>query len=160
MTWSAECERYWQAYLATSDAAERSCPPPVTASSPGSPEIADELIALYLDGTKTAASGVVEDYAAAGDPLPEVGDHWVALSAGGEPRCILRTDRVQTHAFADVPEDVAVAEGEGDLSLDHWRRVHTAHYAPHLHQWGLADIEEATIVTEFFTRVFPPDSQG
>lgn len=155
MTLSVECERYWQAYLATLNPAQGQ-PPAVIASSPGSPEITDELIDLYLTGKKTAGSGIVEDYESAGDPLTKVGDHWIALSAIGEPRCILRTERVEKHAFMDVPEYVAVAEGEGDLSLDYWRRVHAAHYAPDLHEWGLVSIEQATIVTEFFTLVYPP----
>jgi extradiol dioxygenase family protein len=41
-----------------------------------------------------------------------------------------------------------------DLSLDYWRHLHAAHYSPHLEEWGIADIEEATVITEHFTIVF------
>lgn len=60
----------------------------------------------------------------------------------------------EPHCFRDVPERIAVAEGEGDLSLDYWRKSHAAHYSPHLEEWGIVDLEGATVVTEHFTLVF------
>nr|WP_277626196.1 ASCH domain-containing protein [Arsenicicoccus piscis] len=149
-----EQEEFWQAFLTDHPdvvASEGS----VIAGTPGSPDIADRLIDLYLAGAKTAGSGLAEDYATAGDALPQVGDHWIALDGNGRPRLILRTDRVETHRFLDVPERIAIAEGEGDLSLAYWRRAHAQHYAPHLQEWGLRDINDATVVTEFFTLVHP-----
>lgn len=131
----------------------------VVAGHPGSTEIADQLIDLYLSGKKLAGSSLLEDYLTAGEPLPQAGDHWIALASNGDPRCILRTERVEIHAFLEVPERVAQAEGEGDLSLKYWRDVHTQHYAPYLREWGLADIEEAGVVTEFFSLVFPGKSK-
>jgi uncharacterized protein YhfF len=126
---------------------------PISAACPGSPQIADRLLDLYLAGTKTAGSGLVEDYLTARDPLPKVGDHWIFLDSGGRPRCILRTSRVEMRVFRDVPERIAVAEGEGDLSLAYWKRAPAEHYRPHLSEWGIDDIEAATVVTEFFTLV-------
>ena len=49
-----------------------------------------------------------------------------------------------------MPERIAVAEGEGDLCLSHWRATHARRYADHLQEWGLLHIEDATVVTEFF----------
>jgi uncharacterized protein YhfF len=157
MSLSPAEERCWQAYLNQLPPSEQWRGSKVTASYAGSREMTDRLIDLYLTGRKTAGSGLVEDYLTAGDPLPAVGDHWIALGQNGEPRCILRTERVETHAFRDVPERIAVAEGEGDLSLDYWRHSHAAHYCPHLEEWGIVDIEEATVVTEHFTIVFRQD---
>ncbi|PWH07401.1 hypothetical protein DEO23_01810 [Brachybacterium endophyticum] len=148
-------QRYWQAYLdqlpAEADDLRNSR---VIVEPAGSPAITDHLIDLYLAGTKTAGSGLLADYESAGDPLPRVGDHWVALGASGEPRSILRTESVETHAFRDVPERIAHAEGEGDRTLATWRRLHAEFYAPHLEAWGVEDLEQATVVTEFFALVF------
>lgn len=113
------------------------------------------MIDLYLSGAKTAGSGLVEDYVTNGDPPPQVGDHWIALGADGRPRLILRANRVETHRFLEVPERIAVAEGEGDLSLAYWRLKHAERYTPYLDEWGLRDINDATVVTEFFTLVYP-----
>lgn len=143
-------EQFWQAYLTEHpDAGAHTRH--VVAGCPGTPEIADQLIDLYLSGVKTAGSGLVKDYMTNGDPLPQDGDHWIALGADGRPRLILHTDRVEANRFLEVPERIAVAEGEGDLSLDFWRLAHAEFYAPYLDEWGLQDINDATVVTEFFT---------
>lgn len=159
MQLTPEQERYWHAYLAITPEAHDE-EGSVVAGAPGNDEIADKLIDLYLTGRKTAGSGLVEDYLATGDPLPQVGDHWIALDSRGNPRCILRTTRVETHRFLDVPERIAVAEGEGDLSLDYWRSGHARFFAPHLKDWGLSRLEDATVVTEFFELVYRADPDG
>ena len=143
---------FWQEYL------DRLAPDEhptgaVIADCPGSPDIADDLIDLYLAGRKTAGSGLLAAYKAEGDPLPQVGDHWLALDARERPRCILRTRRLETHRFDEAPERIAVAEGEGDRSLDHWRRAHAEHFRPHLTAWGIDDLDAAVVVTEFFDLV-------
>jgi uncharacterized protein YhfF len=140
---------YWQSYLRTGAAGG-----PVEANLAGNAAIANSLLALYLSGRKTAGSSLLEDYLAAGDPLPEMGRHWIVLDANGNPACILRTERVVQYKFSEVPESVAVAEGEGDLSLVHWRKIHEEFFRPFLHVWGVKDIEQATVVTEFFRLVY------
>ncbi|WP_194948995.1 ASCH domain-containing protein [Actinomyces trachealis] len=153
MPLSPEQERYWRAYLAAAPAPpEQGCS--VVVGAPGNDENADMLLELYLLGKKTAGSGLLEEYLAVGEPLPRIGDRWIALDSQGRPRCILRTVRVETHRFLDVPERIAVAEGEGDLTLDYWRSSHTRFFAPYLQDWGLSKIEDATVVTEFFELVY------
>ncbi|NUO60609.1 MAG: ASCH domain-containing protein [Hamadaea sp.] len=145
---------FWQAYLETLPPEGRPADPFVEASFAGPRESTDELLGLYLTGRKTAGSSIEEDFLAAGDPLPRVGNFWILLTSREEPGCLLRTEKIVVHKFYDVPPEVALAEGEGDLSLDHWRRVHRELYEPHLAEWGLASIADATVVTEYFTLVF------
>ncbi|MBJ7290639.1 ASCH domain-containing protein [Williamsia sp.] len=159
MSLTEDEERYWRAYLAeTPDSPGKS--QNVIAGHPGSPEIADTLLALYLQGDKVAGSGLVEDYTTTGDPLPQVGDHWIVLDSLGSPRCILLTVRIENHKFLEVPEYIAAAEGEGDMSLAHWRSAHSGRYAAHLRDWGLTQIEDATVITEFFQVVYAKDQAG
>lgn len=146
---------YWQKYLDASPDKEALAQSFVSAGYAGNPEITDELLALYLCGRKTAGSSLMEDYQAAGDPLPQVGNHWIYLNGRSEPSCILRTEKIVTHKFKDVPVDIAIAEGEGDLSLEYWRRVHRELYTPYLGPWGLKDLNDATVITEFFRIVWP-----
>lgn len=145
---------FWQAYLETVSPEDRPVDPFVEAAFAGTRESADELLDLYLKGQKTAGSSLREDFLAVGDPLPRVGNFWIVLNSRGEPGCLLRTEKIAVHRFYDVPPDIALAEGEGDLSLDHWRRVHQAAYEPHLAQWGLASIADATVITEYYTVLF------
>ncbi len=109
---------------------------------------------LYLDGKKTAGSGLVKDYEMAGDDLPKVDNHWIILDANEKPRCIVKTTRVEFHRFDQVPLEVALAEGEGDLSLEYWKKSHREFFTPYLEGLGLSDLESAQIVTEFYDLVF------
>lgn len=145
-------QEYWQRYLDTLD--EKPVNPKVEAGVAGNAEIADKLLQLYLDGKKSAGSGLVKDYKLAGDPLPQVGDYWIILDANEAPRCIVKTVRVEYYQFDQVPEEVAIAEGEGDLSLAFWREAHIGFFTPFLQDWGIADLDKEQVVTEFFEVVF------
>jgi 5-formyltetrahydrofolate cyclo-ligase len=127
----------------------------VTEGHAGNREITDGLIALYLSGRKTAGSSLVEDFRAAGDPLPQVGDYWIVLDSGDRPACIVKTVRTVTTPFGEVGREIAEAEGEGDLSPEYWRAEHARLYAPHLERWGIDRLENATVITEFFDLVWP-----
>lgn len=126
----------------------------MSAGYAGNQEITDELLALYFASKKTAGSSILEDYLTAGDPPPQVGNYWIYLNSHDQPSCILRTEKVVIHKFKDVPIEIAIAEGEGDLSLDYWRRIHSEIYSSHLPKWGLNDIADATVVTEYFSIVY------
>jgi uncharacterized protein YhfF len=146
--------QYWEGYLETLSIQERPVNPNVEASFAGNKEITDELLQLYLSGKKSAGSSIVEDFISAGDSLPAVGNYWIFLNSKNEPSCILKTIKTVMNKFRDVPVEIAIAEGEGDLSLEYWRKVHEGIYGPHLSEWGVSNIEEATVITEFFEIVY------
>ncbi len=145
---------YWDAYVATLPQDEQPLTPFISASFAGNKEITDELLQLYLTGKKTAGSSVVEDFLTASDLLPEVGNFWIFLNSSETPSCILKTVEVKINKFNEVPADIAIAEGEGDLTLEYWRKVHSELYTPFLKNWGLARLEDATVITEFFEVVY------
>lgn len=126
----------------------------VTAGYAGTPEITDGLLALYLNGKKTAGSSPVEDFLVTGDRMPQVGDYWIFLNSKGEPSLILKTEKTVLNKFENIPAEIAIAEGEGDLSVAYWKKVHGELYAPYLEKWGVKDIGELTILTEYFKIVF------
>ncbi|WP_312348237.1 ASCH domain-containing protein [Actinomyces sp.] len=85
---------------------------------------ATHLLDLVLSGAKTATAGPLSDYEDEGEPLPEVGELGIVCDGAGNPRALVRTDAVGVVPFDEVDELHAAAEGEGDLSLDFWRRAH------------------------------------
>ena len=99
-------------------------PAPLAWSFGATPEMADELLALVLAGTKTAGASELWDYEDAGDPLPQVGDLSIVLDGASRPRALLRIVDVRIAPFDQVDAEHARLEGEGDLSLDYWRRAH------------------------------------
>ncbi|MFT4084832.1 MAG: ASCH domain-containing protein [Nocardioides sp.] len=110
---------------------------------------ADELLALVLDGTKTATASAAWDYEAGGDELPAVGTLGIVLDGAGHPRALLATTSVEVVPFDEVSEEHARLEGEGDLSLAHWREVHRRFFTAHAeHEHGF--VESMPVVLERF----------
>lgn len=96
--------------------------PPPAWSFGASPEQADRLLALVLDGTKTATAGAWWDYQA--DELPTVGTLSILLDGAGHPRALIVVTDVRVVPFDEVDAEHARLEGEGDLSVDSWRSAH------------------------------------
>ena len=92
-----------------------------------SPELADELLRLVLDGTKTAAASALWEFEAEDEPLPEVGTLSIVLDSAGHPHALLRTSDVRIVPFDQVDEEHAFLEGEGDRTVEYWRGAHR-HY--------------------------------
>jgi uncharacterized protein YhfF len=98
--------------------------PPPAWSFGASPEQADELLTLVLDGTKTATASALWDYEAEGEVLPEAGSLSILVDGRGHPRALINTTDVEVVPFDEVGEEHARLEGEGDGSLDYWRAAH------------------------------------
>lgn len=143
---------FWNSYLKTVD--DKPVNPHIEAGIAGNKEIADDLLQLYLDGKKSAGSGLVKDYEIAGDPLPQIGNFWIILDSNKEPKCIVKTVRVEKYQFDQVPEEVAIAEGEGDLSLEYWRKAHIGFFTQFLQDWGISNLDKEILVTEFYEVVY------
>jgi len=115
---------------------------------------ADELAALVLSGQKRATAALVWAYESAGKPIPKPGDLSVVTRFSGEPVCVLETQRVQIVPFDDVSAEFAATEGEGDGSLDFWRRAHTAFFGRECERLGREFSGRMPVVCEEFAVVF------
>jgi len=89
-----------------------------------SPELADELLALVLEGKKTATCWAASE----GSKGVEVGKRWIVNDGRGRPRAIIETVELTRRRFEDVDESFAHDEGEGDRTLAWWRRAHTDYF--------------------------------
>lgn len=143
---------FWNKYTSTLDSTPAN--PTIEVGVAGNLKIADELLALYLSGKKTAGSGIVKDYELAGDELPKVGNYWIILDSKNIARCLVKTIRVEYYQFEAVPLEVAIAEGEGDLSLEYWYEAHINFFSPFLKEWMISDLSKETLVTEFYEVVY------
>ncbi|CAB3928441.1 ASCH domain-containing protein [Achromobacter aegrifaciens] len=90
-----------------------------------SSELADELLALVLAGTKTATCGALRDFNEQ-EPVPEAGRRDVVLDGSGRPACVIETLSVLIQRFDQVDEAFALAEGEGPYEA--WRDAHIAYF--------------------------------
>jgi uncharacterized protein YhfF len=112
---------------------------------------ADALGRLVLERTKRATTSLLSEYEADREPLPRPGDMSVILDAQGQPLCVIRTTHVDLSRIGDVDEAFALAEGEGDKSLGHWRRAHERFFA----SLGTNVDEDTMVVLERFELLWP-----
>ena len=119
-----------------------------------SPELADELLALVLDGPKRATAGSVAAFEHAGEALPVVGDLWIAADGSGRPRAVLRTTEVRTGPLSSVDDAFAWDEGEGDRSRSMWLTDHEAFFRRQLPNLGIEFEPDMPTVFERFEVVY------
>jgi uncharacterized protein YhfF len=152
----AAVEAFWRAYLESLPAgAERPAAPDDVGYFADNQKDADELGELVRAGIKTATCSSLWWYEAAGEAPPKVGDLVVITNWAGDPLCVIETTEVQIRPFDEVDAQFAYDEGEGDRSLDYWRRVHTEFFTRELAEIGRELSESMPLVCERFRKVFP-----
>ncbi|MBZ5739968.1 ASCH domain-containing protein [Nocardioides sp. GBK3QG-3] len=113
---------------------------------------ADRLLALVLEGTKTATASAFEDYTD-DDPVPERGSLGILLDGAGHPRALIATTEVSVVPFDEVDEEHAYAEGEGDRTLRQWRVDHEEFFTA-VDPLGRGFRRDMPVVLEHFTVLY------
>ena len=114
----------------------------------------DKLAALVKNGVKTATCSAYDLYQTEGEPLPKEGDYSVILDSNGEAVCIVKTVKVYIAAFHQVSAEHAYKEGEGDRTLEYWRKVHADFLIRELSGSHLTFSENTKVVCEEFELVY------
>jgi len=110
-------------------------------------ESRDKLISLILDGNKRATAGTLEwDYIAENESIETIGEKLAVLDNNNQHIATIQVTRVEVKRFADVPDEFALAEAEGDLSGDDFRESHSAFWS----KLGLEITAETEIVLVYF----------
>ncbi|MGK9175874.1 ASCH domain-containing protein [Yokenella regensburgei] len=85
--------------------------------------LANELAALVTRGMKTASCGSFVSYQEE-ESAPQIGSYNIILDGQDVPVCVIRLVSLRLVRFCDVTAEFARKEGEGDLSLEYWRKEH------------------------------------
>ena len=128
-------------------------PKTVVAEQFGFEEHADELAQLIIYGKKTATCSAYTLFELENEPLPTVGLYTIVLNSKNDPVAIIRTSEVQIIKMNEVPEELALAEGEGDLTYDYWWNGHKNYFTQELKEHGLEFSEDMLLVFERFELV-------
>lgn len=146
--------------VVTGTGSNSSVPPPAWAFG-DNPRLADELLGLVLDGTKTATAASLAELEATGEPVPRPGDLSILLDGAGRPRALIRTTRVDVVPFRDVSAEFAALEGEDDRTLASWRREHERYFRRVLEGTGVEFHEDLPVAAERFELLYPaPRDRG
>lgn len=109
-------------------------------------ESRSRLVDLVLHGNKRATAGLLSEYEAEGEPIEHVGELLAMLDNEGMHVGTLRITRVEVLRFADVPDEFALAEAEGDLNAADFRASHLAFWS----RVGESVDDDTPVVTLYF----------
>lgn len=112
-------------------------------------ESANKLLNLVLEGKKRATSSSYPGYLAEGEDIPKIGDMSVITDWDGNPRCVIKTTKVQIIPFNEITFDLAGLEGE-DENLQSWRTKHEAFFSEEGKEIGYNFTPDMKVVFEQF----------
>lgn len=79
------------------------------------------------------------------------------MDSNDEAICIIEITKVDIVPFKDVSADHAFKEGEGDKTLEWWRKALIDFFKPYFEEFGLMFSEDSRIVLEEFQVVYPKE---
>ena len=107
----------------------------------------EKLVNLILHGQKRATAGLLtSDYEAEGEPIEHVGELLAIVDNDGTHVGTMQVTRCEVLRFADVPDELALAEAEGDLNAADFRASHLAYWT----RVGEIVTDDTLIVTVYF----------
>ncbi len=118
---------------------------------------ANELAKLTLLGIKRATASLYKSFEAENEPIPKIGDLIVITNWDSEAVCIIEVKKVEILPFKDITKEHAKIEGEGDKSLEYWRRGHINFFTEETKELGIEFNEELEVIFETFQVVYPVD---
>ncbi|MEV7671489.1 ASCH domain-containing protein [Streptomyces sp. NPDC000963] len=115
----------------------------------------DRLVAAVLSGEKTATTGLLLEYEAEKEELPEVGERSAVVDSDGREVAVVEITEVQVLPLRDADLRLALAEGEGHRSVAEWRAGHEAFWHGEEMREALGDPEfvvdgDTMLVVEWF----------
>ncbi len=152
MTSEKEIHQFWEAYLITLPEHHmyKHATLPGIWSFGDTPQMANELGHLVKEGIKTATcSRYVGD-----NTLDDAGLS-ILLDGDGHPLCIIDTYEITVRRYRDVDAEFAAAEGEGDLSLEYWRKAHWDFFSREAEGEGYEVNEDMLLSCERFRVLYP-----
>jgi uncharacterized protein YhfF len=116
-------------------------------------ESRSKLIDLIVNGNKRATAGTLKwDYEAENEPIETVGEKLAVVDNDNQHVATIQVTRVEVSRFADVPDEFALAEAEGDLNGDEFRAGHYKFWT----DCGYEIDDETEIVLVYFDLVEVP----
>jgi uncharacterized protein YhfF len=148
-------EAFWQSYLDTLPADSPVRDDQYIAEGFGdSSQMADELGALIVSGTKAATCSALWEWEAEGSSLPQAGQKSIVLDGNDDPLCIIETTEVEVRPYNEVDARFAYEEGEGDRSLEYWREAHWRFFSRTLPNIGKKPTPDMPLVCERFRVIY------
>jgi uncharacterized protein YhfF len=126
-------------------------PGPVHADGYGdSAELSEELLSLIRSGHKRAGTGLLWGYEHEGEHIARAGDIEIVLDHLQEPALVTRIISSEIVPYCEVTAEYAAIEGEGDGSLEYWRKAHWAFFSRECKRIGREPCESMPVICNIF----------
>ena len=106
----------------------------------------EALVNLVLHGNKRATAGLLSEYETESEEVEHIGELLAMLDNDGHHVGTLEVTRAEIVRFADVPDEFALAEAEGDLDASDFRASHLAFWT----RVGETITDDTLVVTVYF----------
>jgi len=115
---------------------------------------ANECAYLVKSDIKKATSHSLLGIQYREESLPKIGDFLVITDWSKKAVCIIKTTAVKLVPFFNITKAYAELEGEGDKSLEYWKKTHWDYYTKELESFGRVPRESMIIVCQEFEKVY------
>ncbi len=115
---------------------------------------ANLLANLVCKDIKRATSHSLLGLQLRNETIPKIDDFFVVTDWEGAAKCLIRTTSVKMIPYFSIHSEHARLEGEGDKSLDYWKKVHWEYYTRELAEFNRRPLESMILVFERFEKVF------
>ena len=109
---------------------------------------------LISIGQKTATCSLKYGYEYDDEPIPVIGHLMIVNNWDGTPICIVEITSVEQCKYSDVTAEFAFLEGEGDRSLEWWKKAHWSFFAKECEELNIEPCEDMMLVLEKFHVVY------
>lgn len=109
-------------------------------------ESRQRLVDFVLHGNKRATAGLLSEYESEGEEVEHVGELLAMVDNEGRQVATLQVTRAEVLRFADVPDEFALAEAEGDLNAADFRASHHDYWT----RAGETVTDDTMVVTVYF----------
>lgn len=125
-----------------------------------SAELSESLLRLIRSGRKRAGTGLLWAYEHDGEEVARTGDVEIVINHLDEPALVTRITSADVVPYGEVTAEYAAIEGEGDGSLEYWRKAHWAFFSRECARIGRKPDDSMPVVCSVFEvlNVVPPKS--
>ena len=113
------------------------------------------LADLVLHGRKRATAGLLWDAEADPTMMPVPGGYSLITDHARGPLLVIRTTGIDIRPYDRVDAGFAAAEGEGDGSLEYWRRAHWDYFSRRCAILGRTPSADMPVILERFALIYP-----
>lgn len=112
--------------------------------------LSQELLSLIRKGQKRGGASLLWAHESESEPIPKVGEIEIVVDHLNAPSLVTRITEVEVVPFNEVSAKFAAREGEGDGSLEYWRKAHWEYFSRECQRIGREPMDTMPVVCSSF----------